>query len=283
MAAVKTEIDDRYKQICPPTKFQRRPKQIGFKTWIACEWKNLVLCGFTIVVDVLISKQLYKLAEMFLHFAFLVRWVEQSQSRFQEYQNSNRLCGEKIMKKFYKLYQSNFGIGACAPNIHLFSHLVERRRSVEMIDSTTEPFETFYGLVRHMYCTGTDSQGQQIIHSVLLYYLNDGVRHKCIRGLTIRPKLKDMREDNWVESTKGPFKILGVVDKNNQNFKAARVVTMPYSPKYADELPWDYVWVRRYVGISNCIVNLEWTEIISKCVVIENKYIISLPEGGLFG
>ena len=153
-----------------------------------------------------------------------------------------------------------------------------------MQEATTESFETFYAIVRAAYCPGTRSQGKQIMANIFAYYLGRP-KHTCKRKLRLRPKGKDTREDCWVETKDGPYQILKVLSSAGQpdKYECRRVRTAPFNPKVAKELPWDLVWVRRYRGVEDETVVINKSDIITKALVIDERYIVSMPKQAMFG
>ena len=212
-----------------------------------------------------------------MYFAFLVRVYDSSEERFS-YINAHYDL-DAILKEFYERYEACFKMGACVPNIHLFAHLLERRQNVTLLNSSTEAFETFYAIVRNAYARGTMSQGKQMLQNILAYYLARP-NHQCRRKLTVRPEGKGMRVDCWIETPSGPAKVIKILERDV--FEVKKVVFTQWKHKVAAELPWHEVWVRKYLGLSEETYRVTMDQIISKGVLVDNRVIMSTPQGAMF-
>ena len=174
-------------------------------------------------------------------------------------------------------------LGACVPNVHLFSHMIEMRNRVVMTEASTESFETHCALIRAAFCPGTRSQGKQIFANIFGYYFGQP-KHQCKRKVRLREKGTDVREDCWIETKKGPFKIVGIVKVGNEKrYRCRKVRTAPFVPEGAEDLPWEKVWVRKYFGVAEATVMLSRSDVVSKAVVVDDRYIVSMPGQAKFG
>ena len=178
------------------------------------------------------------------------------------------------------MYEKAFGKSACAPNIHIFHHLLGQRDYLTLAECSTEPFESFYNIVRSAYRPGTSSIGKQILTNALLYYLGKMALHQCVRSMVLREKGKDNSDESYIFTCQGFYRILR--KEGDHTYRTCRVLTETYKPGVCDDLPWSDIGVRKFKEITE--EEQTWTR---KDVVLKaarcNDVIVTIPTDALHG
>ncbi len=282
MRKVKETIDARLcnlDEVMYPSEFLRRPRPINLPKYKSAEWRHLASAAFPIISDTLWESNMPSLNKLWAHFVFLLKAVQLHDVGFEE------LCKQcpidKIMENFYKLYVAAFKERECAPNVHMFYHVVNARKKMNLRLMSTEPFESFYAILKKSYHPGTKSIGKQILVQVYSAYQTREGDHKCQPSLRVRPTTKARTNDSLILSTDGYFykvtKKLGT-----GNYLCRRIFTKVYRHPSAPELPFKLVFVRKFDGTSMLQKQVKYEEIAGKAVLCRS--VISLvPEACLYG
>ncbi len=274
---VRENINGRWPAVHVPSEVQRRPRKIDEASFKATEWKTLSLVGFPIVISAMVGVGMRKEARAFSYFVFLCRALVVTQ---EDYDRVTDVCDLRdIMKKFVKAYIKAFGRGACIPSLHLFSHLIDQRENQPLSLTSTESFESFYGLIKKQFKTGTLSLGKQILQNLFAHY-NGKVFHNCRKKHCYRPMEGDVKHDCWVRTQEGYLKI--VERMLNGRLRCRRVETSRYTPDVVRTLPFHLIGVTRFRRLLEQEVVIHGQDIIEKVVKVE-KVLVSMPFDVLFG
>lgn len=111
-------------------------------------------------------------------FTFLFRLYHYEDHRLDEAEQvlqEDMGCGlQGLHLMFYEDFQAGFCRGAkenCTINLHTFMHLLESRRRTGMLwETSTEPVEAVYSVMRRSYRVGTSNIPKQIMEK---FYLRD--------------------------------------------------------------------------------------------------------------
>ena len=261
-----------------PSEFQRDPRDFNEARFKASEWKNLVVATFPTLYQPLHDMGLRSYAKLWLHFVYLTLAMLQDIDAFNRLKNSHNIRG--VMENFYRLYEKVFGKEACAPNVHLFYHLLDQREYLSLARCSTEPFEAFYSLVRESYRPNTASLGKQILQNVYLTYAGRSDTHKCQKEKTLRPKGKDKKNDSYIFTKKGWFKIIEKM--GNGQYQCIRVKTALFRPRECPSFCFEQVGV--YIFRSH---NFEEKVLVKRKDVLMkgvrcSKFITAIPMQALF-
>lgn len=261
-----------------PSEFQRDPRDFNEARFKASEWKNLVVATFPALYQPLHDMGQKSYAKLWLYFVYLTLGMLQDNDTYNRLKNTLKL--RNVMEKFYRLYEKEFGQGACAPNLHLYYHLLDQREHLSLARCSTEPFEAFYALVRESYRANTGSLGKQILQNVYLTYAGRCDTHRCKKEKTLRPKLKDRKNDSYIYTKKGWFKIIKKL--GHSKYQCIRVKTALFRPQECPLLRFEHVGVYIFRCHLNEEVCVKRTSVLMKGVRCA-KFITAIPMDALFG
>ena len=274
--AIHSEFNQRYKKIQVPSEVQRRPRPVEFSSFKCTEYKNVALFGFPILTSVLITNGRPEAAKVFQLFSYLLKAMLLDDESYRHLKTEEDL--NALMAEFYKLYEKTFGSAACVPNVHMFYHLLEQRERDSLQTTSTEDFETYYGVIRQSYKPCTVSPGKQVLSNAILRH-NGKADHACCKSARLRPKEKDIKDDSWLLTKKGFVRITKRLT-SGQN-KCAKAMTTKYTTS-VKELKFEELGVVRMTRLLDEKIIINKDEIISKAVNCEN-ILISVPWDGLYG
>ncbi len=102
---------------------------------------------------------------------FLVRLYHYKDDRLNEVEqllSRSSVTLENLHKRFYEEFEKGFNnptaqkVQKTPINVHTFAHLLEsRRRTGPLYQTSTEPFESMYAVLRRCYKAGTRNTGKQ--------------------------------------------------------------------------------------------------------------------------
>ncbi len=272
----KIEFDSQYRTIEVPFEMQRRPREVDLASFKCSEWKSLALFGFPILVPILDRYGLRCEAKVLIQFVYLVRALLSSNEVFQTVEVAVDL--DDLMAKFYRNYEHTFGVRACIPSVHLFYHLLEQRRRDSITTTSTELFETFYGVIRSAYHPGTVSMGKQMTENVIIHY--EAKSHNCYRTFRVRPKEKDIHNDSLLWTTKG---FVRVVKNLTEGRYSCRVFQYSrYTTEIVKKLCFASFGVVKIRRETSETVEIAKSQILAKCVQAANV-LVAIPFETLYG
>ncbi len=274
---VRENINARWPLVNVPSEVQRRPRKIDEASFKASEWKTLSFIGFPIVISALLGVGMRVEARAMTYFVFLCRSMVVRQA------DHDRVTAEvdlpETMKKFVKVYIKAFGRGACIPSLHLFTHLLEQRDRQPLSLTSTESFESFYGLIKKQFNTRTQSLGKQVMENLYGHY-NGKLAHNCRKSYRYRPVESDVKHDCWILANEGYLKIVERMDDGR--LRCRKVETCRYTPDVVRTLPFHLVGVAKFKRVTQQEVTIAPGDIIEKVVKVE-KVMVSMPFDVLYG
>ncbi len=274
---VRQNVDQRYPTVRVPSEVQRRPRKVDESSFKASEWKMLTLVAFPILSTALVAVGLRAEARALILYVFLMRSMMQHNDQYAIIKQRVNL--HEVMSRFVRAYTHAFGRGACVPSIHLFSHLIEQRDRDYLSHTSSEIFESYYGLVKKAYVKGTPSITKQIIENVLGHYLGEK-DHNCKKSFRYRPQGEDVKDDSLIWTNHGYLRITRRMDDGR--LMCQRLETRRYIPDVVRNLPFDLVGIERLMRATPERIRISAEEILAKAVQVEN-YIVTLPFDSLYG
>ena len=278
MEVMKKKFDHAYQRVEVPSEIQRRPRAVDTANFKFSEWKSLSVYGFPLLADMLTSHGRRKEASIVVQFSFLLRALLMSDSGYNHLKRFVDMPA--LNEKFYKSFEKTFGKEACVPSLHLFYHLVEQRERVGASITTTEPFETYYNVLRSTYAVGTTSMGKQQLNNTILYH-KAKQRHTCRKTYKLRPKGRDMHNDSLVWTIDGRFLEIQEV-KLEGTYSCCEIETVKYASEVVRKLFFGPMGVAREKKKRNHQVLVSQEEIAAKVVRV-GDVLVSVPTEALFG
>ncbi len=274
---VRQNIDARWPTVNVPSEVQRRPRRIDEASYKASEWKSLCFLGFPIIISSLVGVGMRDEARAMTYFSFLCRALVVAQPQYDRVREEVDLT--QTMKKFFKAYIKAFGKGACIPSLHLFSHLLDQRAQQPLSLTSTEAFESFYGIIKKQFKTGSQSVGKQVMENLYGYY-NGQLSHNCRKSYRYRPIEEDVKHDCWINTAQGYMKIVEHLE--NGRVTCRQVDTERYTPDVVRHLPFHMIGVAKFKRVNNNEFEFGKEDIIEKVVKVE-RVLVSLPFDVLYG
>ena len=152
--------------------FPRRARELNLSVMKAAELRNVVLFYFPHVLSCMEPDAKEK--PLWLYLAYMIRSCVLPT---KEYQPIPLADIDYCCDKFYSLYEQLFGAINCTYNTYVVcSHLIEMRWHGPLTFTSTFPFESFYGDLRHSFTPGTQSQLKQMFQKVLVKKV---LEHHC--------------------------------------------------------------------------------------------------------
>ncbi len=281
MREVKARVDKEITNVnCVqyPSDFSRRPRPISLPMYKSSEWRSLVTAGFMLVTDAFEEFKQTAATKLWGYFVFLVKSFLLPNEQFNELLATCNL--KSVMNIFYRLYVRVCQKRSCAPNVHMFHHLLQARKEQEFTEATTEPFEASYAILKKSYQVGTKSQGKQMLERMYTVLLAKD-QHFCKRKLRIRPKTKAKYNDSLIVTKDHRFyKVVGRLA--DENYVAKRIVTGHFSYPHTPALPFQKIWTHKYLGEMTRLHEVAPGDIIGKAVICKD-IITLLTEASIFG
>ncbi len=274
---VRENVDRRYPMVRVPSEVQRRPRKIDEHSFKASEWKMLTLVGFPILCTSLVAVGLRAEARALVLYVFLMRAMLQSNDQYLIVKQRVNLS--EVMVRFVRCYVHAFGRGASVPTLHLFTHLLQQRDRDHLSNTSSEVFETYYGILKRSYAKGTPSIAKQMIVNVIAHYMGEK-QHHCRKSFRYRPLGTDIKDDSLIWTTHGFLRIIRRMDDGR--LVSQKLITQPYRPDVVRNLPFDLVGVAKLSLAGPEVIHVRPDEILSKAVQVEN-YIVTLPFDCLYG
>ena len=281
MKPVKSQIDEELVstfRLRYPTEFLRRPRAINVPKYKSAEWRHLATAAFPIVSGALEDHKHGQYTKIWGTFVFLTRAMELPDDQFNEL--VQRFDIDKAMTDFYERYTRVFGLKNCAPNVHMYYHILHARKKLSLNRMTTEPYESFYAILKKSYHPGTKSMGKQMLMQVYTSYLGRGRDHVCTPRVQIRPLGKSRCNDSIIVTHDGFYEIK---DRSpNGHYLCKKYTTRIYKHPGVPHLPFHLVKTFRSIGQKDELVEVDAADIIGKAVKCMN--ILSyIPFDTLYG
>lgn len=153
-------------------EFPRRARDLDFSVLKGVEFRNLTLFFFPLIIECIEEGEGER--ELWLYLSYMIRAciIPSPEFRYVDLEVIDTCC-----KKFYKLYEALFGYSNCTYNTHVvLSHLIEIRCNGPLTETSTFPFESFYGEMKNCFVAGTGSPLKQIFKKILL---KRSLAHHC--------------------------------------------------------------------------------------------------------
>ena len=185
------------------------------------------------------------------------------------------------MTTFYRLYIRVCKKRSCAPNLHMFHHLLEARKKKDFRQMTTETFESSYAILKCSYQVGTKSQGKQMLERIYTLLLGQARKHSCRRRYRIRPKTDAKYNDSLiVTNDHGFYRVYGKLASGN--YACKKLVIGQFNYPHAPSLPFHKLWTHQLLGELPALHEILQTDIIGKAVICKGV-ITLLSHASLYG
>ena len=258
-------------QVKMPKESSRRARELDFAVLKGAEFRNIAIFFFVLVLECIEEGEDER--ELWLCLAYMVRACIVPSVEFR-YVNINVV--EMCSKKVYQIYEKLFGAVNCTYNTHtVFSHIMEIRAHGPLTETSTFPFESFYGELKNCYVPGTPSPLKQAFQKVLLKRTLS--RHCCEIPITYSAKETGLQNDTliyvWKNNKHNMYKIIDIMD---DVLICQEILKTECSFEEAD-LPWKTVGVFEYGEIDETrFIEVEKQEVSGK-VIFVNNYLITCP------
>ena len=111
-------------------------------------------------------------------YTFLVRLYFYDDDKMQQVESLLHAGYQTTLEELHMDFYRKFELGFCVasnhrvvPNAHAFFHLLEsRRRTGPLPDTSAEPFESLYAILRRCFRAGTRNTPKQIVEN---FYIKD--------------------------------------------------------------------------------------------------------------
>ncbi len=273
LETVKSEFDNVYRTVEVPSEIERRPRAVDPASYKCSEWQSLTLYGFPLLVNILSRHGMRKEASVILQFSFLLRALLMNNPSYNHLKQFVDISA--LNAKFYKSYEKAFGQASCVPSLHLFYHLVEQRETIPASVTSTEPFESYYNVLRSTYAVGTTSIGKQQITNTMLFY-KAKARHHCSTSYQFRPKGKDVHNDSLCWTTDGRFLKIVSTNRGGATFTCHELETSRYTTDVVRKLVFSPMGVTKLKQVKEEVVTLSREEIAAK-VVLVGDVLVAVP------
>ena len=253
-----------------PKESSRRARELDFAVLKGAEFRNLAIFFFPLILECIEDGEEER--EMWLCLAYMVRACIVPSEEFR-YININIV--EMCSKKIYQIYEKLFGAVNCTYNTHtVFSHIMEIRAHGPLTETSTFPFESFYGEMKNCYVPGTPSPLKQAFKKILL---KRALSHCCEIPITYSNTETSMQNDTliyvWKYNQHNMYKIVDIID---DDLICHKIVKSECSFEDAD-LPWKTVGVFEFEEIDYSeFIEIDKNEVCGKVISVQ-KYLITCP------
>ncbi len=282
MKEVKAKIDTDLKDtkcIQYPSDVSRHPRPINLAVYKSSELRNLATAAFYILTEAFEYYHQPAASKLWGYFIYLVKAFLLPNELYIQLESSCNL--KAIMNTFYRLYIKVCKKRTCAPNVHMFHHLLEARSTEEFSQMSTEPFESAYAVLKRCYQPGTKSQGKQMLQRLYTLLLAQEDKHSCSRKIRIRPKTKAKYNDSLIATKEHLFyRVEGKLASGN--YACKRLVICRFEYPHAPSLNFQKLWTHRLLGELPTLREISPSNVMGK-VVLCRDVLTLLPVGALFG
>ena len=254
-----------------PKESSRRARELDFAVLKGAEFRNLAIFFFPLVIECIEEGEEER--ELWLCLAFMVRACIVPSQEFR-YVNLNVV--EMCSKKVYQIYEKLFGAVNCTYNTHtVFSHITEIRAHGPLTETSTFPFESFYGELKNCYVPGTPSPLKQAFQKVLLKRALSN--HCCEIPISYSCKETSLTNDTliyvWKFNKHNMYKIVDIMD---DVLVCHNIIKTECSFEDTD-LPWKTVGVFEFGEIDYTeYIEIEQNEVSGKVLSVQD-YLITCP------
>ena len=257
-----------------PHESSRRARELKFSVMKAAEYRNIILFIFPYVLSCIESDAEER--KVWLLLAYMIRSCILPQNEFQPIPLSHI---DYCCEKFYSLYEKLFGKINCTYNTHVVcSHLIEMIWHGPLTATSTFPFESFYGDIRHSFVPGTMAPLKQIFQKVLLKRSLE--THFC------EIKIHYTDYDTALECNTLIYTFIDlkhylykIVQKKDDDLHCREIEVLPaIFSEVSKKLDWAKVGVFKEVGTKDsAMVHLNVNNVHGKVVRV-GEYLITCPE-----
>lgn len=254
-----------------PKEFPRRARNLDFSVFKGCEYRNLAIFFFPLVIQCIDQHEQERTLWLLLAYMFrscLIPSVEFAQI--------NLTLVQECSAKFYKLFEEIFGPTNCTYNLHVFvGHLLEIRTHGPLTETSAFKFESFYGEIRRSFVPGTNSPLLQIMKNILLK--RNITTHYCKNNISVTNYDTSLECNKLIYCYKNKeYLIYEVNDINDSVMSCNKVGQYPVSFDETPDIPWSTVGVFRKGGVCSENVEINSSEIDGKVINV-GKYLITCP------
>ena len=176
-------FNEKIKCIQVTREFPRRCRNLDFSVYKACEFKNLLIFFFPIVIDCIEDNHKND-KRVWLHLVYMIRACVLPN---EEFRKINTDVVENACKKFYVLYEKLYGTINCTYSVHtLPSHLLKIRGNRPLTHKSAFKFESFFAEMKNLFQPGTVSSVMQILKNSYMKRILEF--HSCQKTLFFSPE-----------------------------------------------------------------------------------------------
>lgn len=232
------------------------------------------------IAELMVEKSQPRLAKIWATYTYLYRCLDGDDDAYEALSASGSL--RRSLEELAKEYQAAFGAETCTSNEHSFyRHVIwYRERMGRLRDWSTSRYESSYGISRLCFRGGTQGTAGQILHN---NYARGWDRHTCHgrRRLKLNHR-QALRADDRLIFCRNEF--LQISSISGDDIHCHKLRTNPFSQDFglANELDWDAVGVRLYLGVEPASrVAVRRDEVGGKAVIV-GRHILKVPKYWLY-
>ncbi len=198
------ELNDIVTKVRLLSDFSRRARPLDKGSWKAQEYRNLVMCMFPAVAQTCPSK----CKEVWLYTAYIYRALILPEELFSWSENRDDVAA--MLRHWYALFESTFGLPNCSYNVHTLSHALLVRELGPLTETSAFRFEDQYQTLKEAFVSGTMSTGLQAMENLYLGLRQD---HRCRKSVNLMGRKTSKVNDRVVYlKSKKVVEISGVYD-----------------------------------------------------------------------
>ena len=270
-------VNEAYCRVRLPCEFSHRSRDVEVPVFKGHEWKSLMFTAFPSVVAASYKYQGNLVGRIWALYVFLLRVYVAPEAI---YRSLDQCWLRKLHKEFYKKYEKAFGKDNCAFNIHSFYHMNITRECGQMHETSTEPFESFYGKVLEAYKAGTLAIGKQFIVKMYMYLLRH-TENYCQRKLHFDIMKRSKKIDDSL-LTDEEFNFFKVVETTQSTVTVKIIQTDDWFCPENNDLQFHKVGVKKFVKYLDEEITYPKTHFTGKAALFDTSVIMGMQKDVLF-
>ncbi len=266
-----------YVSVRLPREFSHRSRPVDLANFKGHEWKSLLMTTFHTIAAAGQQLRGGQIGRIVTLYTFLTK-IYLGPEKFIDQVGRDAL--KAMHETLYDMYEEDFGQASCSFNWHSYCHMYEIRKMGRQSYTSTEPFESAYGMIKLSYEPGTKGMGVQILERMLLRCLRTR-HHNCNITLKTGTFDRETRHDDSI-----------LVD-DNWNFYKIRAQTathvtvvdinkVKWESEFDPTLPFDLVGVYRFNGYGSVRREMPKSFFTGKGVIVEQRLMMGLSWDLLF-
>ncbi len=184
--------------------FSRRSRALDKGSWKAQEFRNLVMAMFPAVAQTCPPQ----CKEVWLYTVFIYRALMLPSELYAYEENREKLA--RMLRRWYYLFESTFGLNNCSYNVHTVSHVLAVRDFGPLTETSAVRFEDQYQVLKGAFVGGTMSTGLQALENL---YVGLAYDHSCQKSIDLKGRRTAKVNDRLVYLKSGQIiEIASVLD-----------------------------------------------------------------------